>query len=74
MSICYSFILLLKIGPKFVLDLKYGTYKENKESNKKTRRTPKDRKPNCDTPIPGCPLTTRQPAENLYVSYHETHT
>ena len=20
------------------------------------------------------PLTTRQPAENLYVSYHETHT
>ena len=23
---------------------------------------------------PGCPLTTRQPAENLYVSYRETHT
>ena len=46
MSICYSFILLLKIGPKFVLDLKYGTYKENKESHKRTRRTPKDRKPN----------------------------
>ena len=30
--------------------------------------------PFCDAPKPGCPLTTRQPAENLYVSYHETHT
>ena len=28
----------------------------------------------CDAPNPGCPLTTRQPAENLYVSYLETHT
>ena len=28
----------------------------------------------CDAPKPGCPLTTRQPAENLCVSYHETHT
>ena len=28
----------------------------------------------CDAPKPGCPLTTRQPAENLYVSYYETHT
>ena len=28
----------------------------------------------CDAPNPGCPLTTRQPAENLYVLYHETHT
>ena len=28
----------------------------------------------CDAPNPGCPLTTRQPAENLYVSYRETHT
>ena len=28
----------------------------------------------CDAPKPGCPLTTRQPAENLYVSYRETHT
>ena len=28
----------------------------------------------CDAPNPGCPLTTRQPAENLEVSYHETHT
>ena len=27
-----------------------------------------------DVPNPGCPLTTRQPAENLYISYHETHT
>ena len=24
--------------------------------------------------IPGCPVDHRQPAENLYVSYHETHT
>ena len=24
----------------------------------------------CDAPNPGCPLTTRQPEENLYVSYH----
>ena len=29
--------------------------------------------PPCDAPNPGCPLTTRQPAENLFVSYHETH-
>ena len=29
---------------------------------------------NCDAPKPGGPLTTRQPAENLYISYHETHT
>ena len=28
----------------------------------------------CDAPKPGGPLTTRQPAENLYVSYYETHT
>ena len=28
----------------------------------------------CDAPNPGCPLTTSQPTENLYVSYHETHT
>ena len=28
----------------------------------------------CDAPKPGGPLTTRQPAENLYISYHETHT
>ena len=28
----------------------------------------------CDAPNPGCPLTTRQPAKNLYVSYRETHT
>ena len=28
----------------------------------------------CDAPKSGCPLTTRQPAENLYVSYRETHT
>ena len=28
----------------------------------------------CDAPNPGCPLTTRQPAEILYVSYRETHT
>ena len=28
----------------------------------------------CDALNPGCPLTTRQPAENPYVSYHETHT
>ena len=28
----------------------------------------------CDAPKPRGPLTTRQPAENLYVSYHETHT
>ena len=28
----------------------------------------------CDTPNPGCPLTTRQPDEILYVSYRETHT
>ena len=28
----------------------------------------------CDAPKPGGPLTTRQPAENLYVSYRETHT
>ena len=27
----------------------------------------------CDVPKPGGPLTTRQPAEILYVSYHETH-
>ena len=27
-----------------------------------------------DAPKPGGPLTTRQPAENLYVLYHETHT
>ena len=27
----------------------------------------------CDAPKPGGPLTTRQPAENLYISYHETH-
>ena len=27
------------------------------------------------TPLnPGSPLTTRQPVENLYISYHETHT
>ena len=29
---------------------------------------------NYDAPKPGGLLTTRQPAENLYVSYHETHT
>ena len=28
----------------------------------------------CDAPNPGCPLTTRQPMENLYFSYYETHT
>ena len=28
----------------------------------------------CDAPNPGCPLTTRQPTENLYVSCLETHT
>ena len=28
----------------------------------------------CDAPNPGGPLTTRQPAEFLYVSYRETHT
>ena len=28
----------------------------------------------CDAPNPGGPLTTRQPAKNLYISYHETHT
>ena len=28
----------------------------------------------CDAPNPGCPLTTHQPAENLYVSCYETHT
>ena len=28
----------------------------------------------CDAPNPGCPLTTRQPAEILYVSYRETQT
>ena len=28
----------------------------------------------CDAPKPGGPLTTHQPAENLYISYHETHT
>ena len=28
----------------------------------------------CDAPNPGGPLTTRQPAENLCVSYHETLT
>ena len=28
----------------------------------------------CDTLNTGCPLTTRQPAEILYVSYRETHT
>ena len=28
----------------------------------------------CDAPKPGGPLTTSQPPENLYVSYHETHT
>ena len=27
----------------------------------------------CDAPKFGGPSTTRQPAENLYVSYHETH-
>ena len=29
---------------------------------------------NCDAPKPGGPLTTRQLAEILYVSYRETHT
>ena len=33
---------------------------------------PKGRK--CDAPNPGCPLTTRQPAEILYVSCYETYT
>ena len=28
----------------------------------------------CDAPNPGCPLTTHQRAEILYVSYRETHT
>ena len=28
----------------------------------------------CDAPNPGCPLTTRQPTEKLYILYHETHT
>ena len=28
----------------------------------------------CDAPNPGGPLTIHQPAENLYVSYHKTHT
>ena len=28
----------------------------------------------CDAPNPGGTLTTRQPAKNLCVSYHETHT
>ena len=28
----------------------------------------------CDAPNPGCPLTTRQPAKNLYVSCYETYT
>ena len=28
----------------------------------------------CDAPKPEGPLTTCQPAENLFVSYHETHT
>ena len=28
----------------------------------------------CDAPKSGVPLTTRQSAENLYVSYLETHT
>ena len=30
--------------------------------------------PRCEAPKPEDPLTTRQPAENLYVSYHMTHT
>ena len=32
------------------------------------------KKVECDAPNPGGLLTTRQPAKNLYVSYHETHT
>ena len=32
------------------------------------------KKVDCDASNPGGPLTTRQPVENLYVSYHETHT
>ena len=28
----------------------------------------------CDAPKPGGPWTARQPAENLFVSYRETHT
>ena len=28
----------------------------------------------CDAPNPRCPLTTRQPAENLHASHRETHT
>ena len=28
----------------------------------------------CDAPFPGSPVDHRQPAENLCVSYHETHT
>ena len=38
-------------------------------SSKKSKKGGK-----CDAPNPGCPLTTRQPAEILYVSYRETHT
>ena len=30
--------------------------------------------PKCDAPIPGSPVDHRQPAKNLCVSYHETHT
>ena len=36
--------------------------------------TIKKKKTICDAPISRCPLTTRQPAENLCISYHETHT
>ena len=28
----------------------------------------------CDAPFPGGPVDHRQPAENLCISYHETHT
>ena len=49
-----------------VLPTGLGRGKEGIENREKKR--------DCDAPKPKGPLTTRQPAENLNVSYHETHT
>ena len=38
------------------------------------RWSPRGAGASCDAPNPGCPLTTRQPAEILYVSCYETYT
>ena len=58
---------------KNLVEIQLGITKVVLEEHKKRERIPCECDC-CDAPKPGGPLTTRQPAENLYISDHETHT